>query len=417
MMATEEVARIVTPGVAPAPQPETRAPPASCRVVQRIGSDTGTQTLAAINGTLDRANAAAEAAAPRDGAPWQPAPLDLPRVDMTGVRGVADGNEQDADAVASAAKVVGEAARGIGFFILVNTGIDEELMNDSLRLTREIHSDPNVRFPLAFSAESLIGFQRMGMSSAARAFNRLNTGEPKVDHIQSFMVGPDDEERCKRLARPSMAGVWPEGTEAARAFREKSIEYAREMEALSLDVRALLALSAGLDRRTFITPVEECAGLFRYSFYPPVDEAEDPCAGKPGFAHLAGHTDLGSCTLLIVDRPGLEIVKDGEWRAPPLVQGGVYVNCGDLMRLWSNDAFTSAVHRARMPTGAQDGRASVAFFSSDCFNCSPDYNEPLIVPVPELLGEGATPKYKPEKWSDMLERRRKLVVKKVSGLA
>ena len=99
------------------------------------------------------------------------------------------------------------------------------------------------------------------------------------------------------------------------------------------------------------------------------------------------------------------------------MQGGVYVNCGDLMRLWSNDAFTSAVHRARMPTGAQDGRASVAFFSSDCFNCSPDYNEPLIVPVPELLGEGATPKYKPEKWSDMLERRRKLVVKKASGLA
>ena len=411
-----EVVRAVAPGPAPAPVPG--APPASCRVVQHIGSDVGTQTLAAINSTLDHANAAAEAKAPPDGATWQPTPLELPRVDMTGVRGVADGNEQDAQAVAAAAKVVGEAARGIGFFILVNTGIDEELFTDSLRLTREIHSDSNVRFPVAFAPpESDIGLQRKGASSAARAMNRIDTGEPKVDHIQSFMVGPADEERCKRMARHSMTGVWPEGTEAARTFREKSIEFMRELEALSMDARALLALSAGLDRRTFITPVEENAGMFRYNFYPPVDEADDPCAGKSGFAHLGGHTDFGSCTLLIADRPGLQIVKDGEWCAPPLVKGGVYVNCGDLMRMWSNDAFTSAVHRVRMPTGSHDGRASIAFFSSDYINRSPEYKEPLIVPVPELLVEGATSKYKPEKWSEIFLRRIRLVQKKASGAA
>ena len=407
-----EVAHAVVPG--PAPGPTTRIlPRTSSRTVQHVGSDLGTQTLDAVNSTLDRANAAAEAAAPDDGAPWQPAPLDLPRVDMTGVRGVADGNEQDAQAVAAAAKVVGEAARGIGFFILVNTGIDEELFTDSLRLTREIHSDSNVRFPATFSPPEFdLGFQRKGVSSAARSMNRMNTGEPKVDHIQSFMVGPADEERCKRMARHSMAGVWPEGTEAAYTFREKSIEYARELETLSLDVRALLALSAGLDRRTFITPLEGHAGMMRYNFYPPVDEADDPCAGKPGFAHLGAHTDFGVCTLLIADRPGLEVVEDDEWRAPPVVKGGVYVNCGDLMRQWSNDAFTSAVHRVRMPTGAHDGRAGIAYFSCAYTNRSPEYNEPLIVPVQELLAEGATSTYKPEKWSEIFQRRVTLLAKK-----
>ena len=412
-----EVVRAVAPGPAPAPMPG--APPASCRTVKHVGSDLGTQTLEAVNNSIDQANATAEAKAPPAGATWQPTPLELPRVDMTGVRGVADGNEQDAQAVAAAAKVVGEAARGIGFFILVNTGIDEELFTDSLRLTREIHSDSNVRFPVAFAPPEFdLGFQRKGVSSAARSMNRMNTGEPKVDHIQSFMVCSADDERCKRLARPSMAGVWPEGTEAARMFREKALVYRREMEALSMDVRALLALSAGLDRRTFITPVEENAGLIRYNFYPPLDEADDPCAGKPGHAHLGGHADIGSCTLLIADRPGLQIVNEGEWCAPPLVKGGVYVNCGDLMRIWSNDAFTSAVHRGRMPTGAHDGRASIAFFSSDYINRSPEYKEPLIVPVPELLAEGATPKYKPEKWSKIYHRRIERVnLKKASGAA
>ena len=86
-----------------------------------------------------------------------------------------------------------------------------------------------------------------------------------------------------------------------------------------------------------------------------------------GTAPRAGaHTDYGSLTILKPDPDvvGLEIeIAPGQWLPAPPAADGFIVNIGDLMARWTNDRWTSTMHRVT-GDGAMPRRQSIAFFQN-----------------------------------------------------
>lgn len=77
---------------------------------------------------------------------------------------------------------------------------------------------------------------------------------------------------------------------------------------------------------------------------------------------ISPHTDYGTLTLLWQDNlGGLEVRNAaGDWIAAPPIPGAFVVNIGDLFARWTNDLYSSNLHRA--VNYNQGARISVPFF-------------------------------------------------------
>lgn len=83
-----------------------------------------------------------------------------------------------------------------------------------------------------------------------------------------------------------------------------------------------------------------------------------------GFQRLYAHTDWGSLTFVFSAKSGLE-VKDtkGNWTHVPVVPGGIVVNVGDALALWTGNMLKSTLHRVTWESvGIDDDRYSIAYF-------------------------------------------------------
>merc|ERR1740121_1765179 len=83
----------------------------------------------------------------------------------------------------------------------------------------------------------------------------------------------------------------------------------------------------------------------------------------------SAHTDYGTLTILKSGGPGLQLSKDKDnpvWHDVPYVEDAFVINLGDLMRRWTNDRWSSTLHRVINPPAEQAGawgrRLAIAFF-------------------------------------------------------
>jgi len=81
-------------------------------------------------------------------------------------------------------------------------------------------------------------------------------------------------------------------------------------------------------------------------------------------------------------------LPDGTWAACTLKQGEFVVNLGHMMARWTNERWTSNLHRVANPplARAQSGRLSIGQF------VHPNYDQ-AITCVPTCLAPGETPRY------------------------
>ncbi|KAI9316256.1 hypothetical protein BX666DRAFT_1859471 [Dichotomocladium elegans] len=93
------------------------------------------------------------------------------------------------------------------------------------------------------------------------------------------------------------------------------------------------------------------------------------------------HSDYGSITLLFQHQiPGLEVQAGRtEWISAPLVENAVLVNVGDQIEFWTNGLFKSTLHRVTfLPEHAHMDRYSIPFF------VHPE-DDTLLSPIPSKL--------------------------------
>ena len=189
---------------------------------------------------------------------------------------------------------------------------------------------------------------------------RLRRRPPGLEEVAEFALGPDflpPEPYGRRLLRSVTA-------------------YSTELHRTGLVVLRLLALALELpDSESFARGCNKPGHMsaLRLNNYPPSRGA--PQAGQ---MRAGAHSDYGAITLLHqgsgsdAASGGLQIETGGEWRSVPVVPGGLVVNIGDMLQLWSSERYRSTRHRVTVPAAGSDsattGRLSVAYFLQPAFD-------------------------------------------------
>ena len=159
------------------------------------------------------------------------------------------------------------------------------------------------------------------------------------------------------------------------------------MENLASRIMRVFAIALKLPEDFFAPFIDAPVSALRALNYPALS-----APSKPGQIRAGAHTDYGSLTILLpqADSRGLEILApDGRWVEVPPRPGAFIVNIGDLMARWTNDRWTSTLHRVVMPEeGGAERRQSFAFFHQPNWDAE-------IVALEACVSPGERPKYPP----------------------
>lgn len=146
-----------------------------------------------------------------------------------------------------------------------------------------------------------------------------------------------------------------------RQRREQVEDFKAQCYELSLKLLSCFAVQLGLDKDYFLHYHEhrDPGNNLKLIRYPPMKD--QPGQGVP---RLAEHTDWGSITFVFTKQGGLEIRDpQNNWLQVPVVDGGIVINIGDALSLWTGKALKSTMHRITWENLPKDkNRYSIAYF-------------------------------------------------------
>jgi isopenicillin N synthase-like dioxygenase len=238
-----------------------------------------------------------------------------------------------------------------GFFYLTGHGVDPELIDDVLTISRRF-------FALAAEDKQAIAMVKSphfrGYTSAGQERTRDEPDWREQLDINTesvpFPVGPDTPP-WRRLQGPNQ---WPA---ALPELRPLLLAY--QAEVTRVGILLLKAIAAALDQPedVFAQIYEpQPSQLMKIIHYPGREVAE---TGQG----VGAHRDGGFVTILLQDSmAGLRVrSEDGNWMEVPPVLGTFVINTGELLELATNGFVHSKVHDVVAPPEGTE-RYSVAFF-------------------------------------------------------
>jgi len=288
-------------------------------------------------------------------------------------------------AAAATAAELGRALQDVGFFVIVNHGIPQALVDDTFEEARRFHAQPmEAKLALRMN-EHNNGYMMLGRYAVWTSDVNAND---KPDLNEAFFIkrerGPDDPlvRAGRRFAGPNQ---WPA---ALPGFREKVLAYTGAVDALAQKLVPLCAMALDLPADALDGAFRESQFSFRLTHYPPVP-AE---ANQFG---IAPHTDSNFMTFLAQsDIPGLQVrMPDGDWLDVPYLPGSFAVNSGDMMQRWTNHRFKSTPHRALPPVGRP--RYAIPYFFGPHLDTE-------VACLPTCQGPGNPARYPPTTYAAYL---------------
>src|SRR4029434_791164 len=197
---------------------------------------------------------------------------------------------------AAAAAEIGRALADVGFFVVVNHGISQTLIDDTSAGPCRFHAQPmEAKLALRMN-EHNNGYMMLGRYAVWTSDVNAND---KPDLNESFFVkrerGPDDPlvRAGRRFAGPNQ---WPANLPG---FREAVLAYTDAVDALGRKLLPLCATTLDLPPDTFDGAFAESQFSFRLTHYPPV-------AAEANQFGIAPHTDANFMTFLAQrERPRL----------------------------------------------------------------------------------------------------------------
>jgi len=266
---------------------------------------------------------------------------------------ILDFSQLDGDAEQQQAflQKLSRSARDVGFFYLINHGVDAALSAKVQQLSRQFFalSDDDKQQVSMIHSPHFRGYNRAG--------SELTRSQP--DWREQFDIGAErpalalqsGEAGWKRLQGPNL---WPE---ALPELKPTLLHWQQEMTAMSQRLLRAFAQALELAPDAF-DPLygekpNEHIKLIRY----PGQTAETTSQG------VGAHKDSGFLSFLLQDQQrGLQVeVEPDRWVDALPLQGAFVVNIGELLELASNGYLRATVHRVESPPNGQD-RLSIAFF-------------------------------------------------------
>jgi len=257
---------------------------------------------------------------------------------------------------------IDSACRSTGFFVVIGHGVEEKFLKNVIVSSREFfHLPVSEKVKVAPPGPNHFrGY--LGLDTTALA-STLDIETPP-DLCESFNVSRfDDPVIRSKVQQPGAEAVfcknmWPDNPETLRSAYET---YFAKMEHLCSEILKLMAIALELPEDWFDDKFENPTSLLMANWYPPVT-GEMPS----GQLRRGEHTDYGAFTIVAPEQiPGLQIAVEDEWIDVGLVENGYVVNIGDLLARWTNDRWTSTLHRVVVPDDdnyRKRDRISIPFF-------------------------------------------------------
>lgn len=288
----------------------------------------------------------------------------------------------DVDALERWAVDLRAIQESLGFYCIVNHGIDQGLVDRSFERVAELFD-----LPLETKMRYRVDFHHIGYIPTKATVLRWSTiAENKkkdLNEAWAFMRErtPDDP-KVKANIRHRGLNKWPA---ELPQFRPTILAY---QEAMAVLARRMLPGYA----RALELPADWLADKFsqpeyynRCAYYPPAQAEE-------GQFSLAPHSDHSSITYLpLMDVPGLQVMAPSKrWIEVEPVRGAMVVNTGEFLNRWTNGRFIATPHRVVPPKAR---RYALTFF----YNAN---DETMATPMPTCIRPGEKPRYEPMSFHD-----------------
>ncbi|GMH93333.1 hypothetical protein TL16_g12600 [Triparma laevis f. inornata] len=252
---------------------------------------------------------------------------------------------------------ISKACEEVGFMVITGHGISQDVIDSMWSITGEFFdlAEDQKAKSMTMTSDYPYGYEKGEVLSAGKDKEKGETVERLPDFKETFTIGPNNQDS----GMP--ARVWPEEPKELASIYKR---YYEAMEGLSGVLLKAMAVALDMPENWFEDKIDHHMCALRALNYP--DQSSSP--PLPGQTRAGAHTDYGSLTILKSGGPGLQVRKDidgrDDWVDVPHVGDGFVINLGDLMRRWTNDKWSSTLHRVVNPP--QDGknhrRQSVAFF-------------------------------------------------------
>lgn len=289
---------------------------------------------------------------------------------------------------AAVGREIDEVLRTVGFFQVVNHGVPDAVADRCWQLTRAFFDLPlDDKMPIARVEGGQFGYFPMLAESLANSLDAMDKGDLKESlNVSGGLAAghtPVDATEASLFAVPR----WPEALPGLQPAWEA---YIGEMRTLADRLMSVFALGLGLPAQYFADKVDRAPVSQRAINYPEQDTAPDE-----GVLRAGAHTDYGTLTILRQElgRGGLQVhdPKTDAWIDIPSTPGALVINIGDLMARWTNDRWTSTLHRVINPdVGEQKSnrRQSMPFFHNA-------NHSQVVECLPNCEGPGGERKYAP----------------------
>jgi len=245
------------------------------------------------------------------------------------------------------------AAIDVGFFQLVNHGIDIARIRQAFAMSEKFFGLPNeVKAQYPHSKADNVGWENMAQIRPS--------------------VGTPDQKESYQITLPRMTHLWPTEAELPN-FKQEMVEFEGMCWAIATKVLSCFAMKLGFDNDFFTKAhdpkLPDYQSTLRLLHYYQLTQEQ---LTNMGLWRGGAHTDF-DCLTLLFQRPhqgGLEVCPGKEmaeqaWSPVPPNEEVITCNIGDMLMRWSDDVLPSNFHRVRNPQAGEHmgDRYSIAFFA------------------------------------------------------
>ncbi|KAK7308572.1 hypothetical protein VNO77_42191 [Canavalia gladiata] len=274
-------------------------------------------------------------------------------------------------------KQIGNACKEWGFFQVTNHGHPIEIRQKLEAAARKFFAQSKEeKDKVRRDAVKVMGYYDSEHTKNIKDWKEVFDYTVEEPTIMPASIDPHDKELIHWYNQ------WPE---YPPEFREAFQDYSQHMENLALKLMELIALSLGLSPKRFHGFFKDQTSWIRLNYYP-------PCPSPDLVLGCGRHKDTGALTVLAQDNvSGLEVRRksDAEWIRVKPTPDAYIINVGDIIQVWSNDAYESVEHRVILHPNQE--RLSYPYFLKPAHYTN-------VQPLEELINEQNPPKYKPYNW-------------------
>ena len=248
--------------------------------------------------------------------------LKIPIIDFSNI----DGSFENKQTIGHA---IGQACENVGFFIITNHGVDQDIISNIWSSTKEFFDlDIHQKTKLELDQNTYAyGYTSIGgeILSSGKSFETKSEIVNSPDLKEMFSIGPNNSEYPTRL--------FPDQPET---FGPAWTAYYEAISTLAKKLLSVVAIELNLPITYFDEFMTKHGSALRALNYPQINNSQV----EVGQLRASAHTDYGIFTILKSDGPGLQVSKDVNppvWSNVPVIDNGFIVNIGDLMKRWTND--------------------------------------------------------------------------------